>query len=964
MVADISKHTKHTTDTRHAAFHSLVFFLFLLILPVTASWLVLSSVQENLEKDGQQQCLDEMAEITAHIGRLANHETFFQESLRRLSDSFRWASSPAEIPAFFDSAAADVYLFDHEGHRIPWPDNESGKRKISEDYMRILLNLRRTPGLSLPRRDQSIATAFSGNAATAHILSRAPETLVNFQGLGLRKYAIWLEPRLSWDMSSGHLLAWVYPDKVDRYLLARRAIRKISRLAGKDYVFAWLDLNNKDLHECSGQYKIKPEGLKILSTEGLKSGFRLEDELFSIYDTPEGIRLICSRHVPRPPAILSTFTSILQMIIPVIILFMLWKTAFMVRLGLSAGVQFALIFGFTAITGVAMLLAGTMAWQYEKQNSLVAEYKQRGVQILEKIDRNFSASYGDLLRQYRHLTKKLSNAEEPISKILAPLAAACREENLDFASYTDRHGNFLFKVPETKDAENRISIESKYASLISGVSSQVIKGFNSSKISGNAYEADPIGVKTLSSKPVEGLLANRSTLQNITFDGDETLTFVDLTIDEHDIASGCLFIVHEPRKMELKYLAVSSGVIKRSTGFSLAAFPKKHSDRSTYYPRYSLTTELPLWKLQDLVNLTQVSSFKTGRVEGKEAIVAAISGHNLKNYNLFLIMPLEPIKKEAMKLSIFFVVSTALALTFITFLGLMLVKSLIHPIIMLAANASALTSGKECSQPTDAIICEANELESISTGLTDLIIKVREFNEGRSIKRHLLPPEALQNSFLKINGLQISRSSEEKEIYHFASISENLSLVFLMRTDLSGIEASLNLSMARMAVRLLSEELNIHSAFHCLKDLEEYFRINLRRKLCGQMALLVINHEEKILSWSGCGKITLMMISDNNAVTLLPDLPDCEPGHSSFLAYANKEIPFCNGQTCIVLSPAIQDSCVERLQLLLPALKDRAGQPPLIELMTRETEKVCSSLNIDSASMVIIETFKKPEESA
>lgn len=964
MVADTPKQINNTADTRYAALRSLVFFLFLLILPVTSSWLVLASIQDNLEKDRQQQCLDEMSEMTAHIGRLANHETYFQESLRRLSDSFRWASAPSEIPAFSDSNAADVYLFDHEGTRIPWPDNDSGKRKISEDYMRILLNLKRTPGLSLSRREQSIATAFSGNAATAHILSRSPETLVNFQGLGLRKYGIWIEPRLSWDMGSGHLLAWVYPDKVDRYLLARRAIRKISRLAGRDYTFAWIDLNNKNLHECSGQYRFKKEGIEILSTEGLKSGFRIDDELFAIYDTPEGIRLICSRFIPSPPAILSTFTSILQMVIPVIVLFMVWKTAFMVKLSISAGVQFALVFGFTAITGVSMLLAGTMAWQYEKQNSLVAEYKQRGVQILEKIDRNFSASYGDLLRQYRHLTKKLANSEEPVKKTLEPLAAACREENLDFASYTDQFGNFLFKAPETTNVENRTSIESKYASLIGGVSSQIVKEFNSSKIPGNIYGSDPIGVKTLSSKPVEGLLANRSTLQNITFDGDETLAFVDLIIDENDVASGCLFIVHEPRKMELKYLAVSAGAITRSTGFSLAAFPKKHSDRSTYYPRYSLTTELPLWKLQDLVNLTQVSNFKTGRIENKEAIVAAISGHNLKNYNLFLIMPLEPIKREAMKLSLFFVAGTALALIFIAFLGMMLVKSLIHPIIMLAANASALTSGKGDTQQTDPVICEANELESISTGLTDLIIKVREFNEGRSIKRHLLPPEALNNDFLTINGLQVTRSREEKEIYHFADISDHLSLAFLMRTDLTGIEASLNLSMARMAIRLLSEELNVHSAFHCLKDLEEYFRINLRRKLCGQMVLLIIDREAKTLSWSGCGHIKLIILSEISNAALLPPLPDCEPGHKDFISYANQEIPFGEGKSCIIVSPAIHENCVERLQLLLPALNDKTGQPPLIELLTRETEKVCINQNIDSASLVVIETLRTSKDHA
>jgi hypothetical protein len=662
---------------------------------------------------------------------------------------------------------------------------------------------------------------------------------------------------------------------------------------------------------------------------------------------------------------MAVFFNLLQTVLPVIILFMLWKAAFRVRFDLSASLQFLLIFGLTATTGVAILLVASMAYQYEKRNSLVADYKQRAVEILEKIDRNFSASYGDLLHQYRHLNSQLAKPGADVAKILAPLSLAYQEENLAFAGYTDQAGNFLFKAPETRSNSSTDTIESKYANLIGGISMQVIRTFNSSRIPGTVYSAsDPVGMRSLSSRPVEGLLANRSTLQNITFDGDETLTFMDLSFNETDTASGCLFIVHEPRKMQLKYLSLTGQNIARSTGFELAAFPKRHIEKTAYFPRFSYTSELPLWKLHDLVNQTQVSSFKLGRIDNKEVLVAAIAGHNLKNYNLFLIMPFEQIRNEAGRLSGIFILATALSLLFITALSLVLVKSLISPVSRLAANATALKNSHSDFGET-VVFSEANELESISTGLTDLIIKVREFNEGRSVKRHLLPPAALKAGQIILDGFQITNSREEKEIFHFAPIEDNLIFAFLMRTDLSGIEASLTLSMARMAVRLITEELNVHSAYHCLKDLEEYFRINLRRKLGGDMVAMLINTAEQKLIYAGCGAIKIILVDGSTGSHESLSLPDCEPGSSEFHKTGNNEAAFTPGMIAMAVSPVFSDLCKARLQQHLPEfIKTHLAGQSLRETMQSQVEQACATDFTESASLIIAQNLPSEKDNS
>lgn len=938
----------------YTAARSLVFFLLLILLPTITIGLTLSMVQNNLDNDQQQQCLDEMAEMTAHMTRLANPETYYQETLRRLSDSFRWASSTEDIARPAGKKILELFLFDSSGVRMEWPKGESSKRKMSEDYMDILLRLRKEPDSSLTRREQTISATFSGNQATAHSLARTPETLTSFHGLGMRKYGAWFELRLPGNLGEGHLIAWLNTDHIDRYQLASNAIKKISNLAGNDYTFAWVDLNQPTLNDVAGRFtKIRAESLEVLAKEGLKSGFRIGDELVAISDTPEGIRLISSRQIQTPPPLLDYYYNFLRMTIPVFLLFMLWKTVFLVRLDLSAGLQFSLIFGFTAIAGIMILFTGTLAYQYEKQNSLVGDYKQRAVAILEKVDRNFTASFADLIRQYRHLNQMLKNPSQPITSILEPLTIAQSDDTIAFASYSDSAGNFLFKAPNSFSAAKAGTIESKYANLISGVSSQLIKTFNSSRNTTYRYSEDPLGVTSITTRPVEGLLANRASLQNITFDGDETLTFLELTIDENDTASGCLFIVHEPRKMQLNYLAVSASKLAATTGFTLVAFPKRHADRNSYYPRYSLTTELPLWKLQDLINQTQVNSFKQGRIEGKEALVAAIPGHNLRNYNLFLIMPLEPIKNEASKLSGIFIFGSLLALVFISFLGLIITDTLIQPITMLAENATTLQKSGHIKSET-LMFSSSNELESISTGLTDLILKVREFNEGRTIKRHLLPPEPLVLDRLILDGFQISKSTDEKEIYHFARLDETNCLAFLMRTDQTGIEASLTLSMARMAVRLISEELNVRSAPQILKDLEEYFRINLRRRLAGDFLLMVFDTNEKKLCFSGSGQIKLAICDTSINEITIAELPAGEIGSREFTDTGKQEVILSDHSLLIAMSPVLSENCQEQLQKLLPlfALRQKEGRS-VRPLLQKEAEQKCGEDFKETASLIV-----------
>ncbi|HMM60632.1 MAG TPA: hypothetical protein PKC25_10950, partial [Candidatus Rifleibacterium sp.] len=186
---------------------------------------------------------------------------------------------------------------------------------------------------------------------------------------------------------------------------------------------------------------------------------------------------------------------------------------------------------------------------------------------------------------------------------------------------------------------------------------------------------------------------------------------------------------------------------------------------------------------------------------------------------------------------------------------------------------------------------------------------------------------------------------------------------FLMRTDLSGIEASLTLSMARMAVRLITEELNVHSTYHCIKDLEEYFRINLRRRLGGDLAAIIVNHAENRILYSGCGAIKIVLIDPVSGNTEKIQFSATEPGTSEFHAEGTREAEFAPGRIALIVSPVFSDMCSSRLPQILPEMLARSKtDPTLREYMQQQIESACASGFTESASLLVVQHHESGEQ--
>ena len=312
-------------------------FLILLFLPIITIWIAFYNIQQTILENSRKQCLNEMAEMTAHMLRLTEPETYYQESLRRLSESFKWAEDINEVKRIGTKEVLDLALFDENGNRLKWPANENlVKTKISQDYIKALKSITENLESSLSQDYQKISLNYSGNSTTISSLAATPNSLVNFQGVGLRKMGGWFKVQLPPVNGSnvkrmGDLLAWLDLEKVDKYSLAEKTIDTMQRLTSPIYTFSFLDLKNVSKHSSSNKKRLKPSSTKILSSNSLKSGFIYENELFSLNDSKEGIRLICSRPSPKPINLLKNYNKLLYILIPVLFLFFLWAKIFKIN---------------------------------------------------------------------------------------------------------------------------------------------------------------------------------------------------------------------------------------------------------------------------------------------------------------------------------------------------------------------------------------------------------------------------------------------------------------------------------------------------------------------------------------------------------------------------------------------------------------------------------------------------------
>jgi ABC-type multidrug transport system permease subunit len=91
-----------------------------------------------------------------------------------------------------------------------------------------------------------------------------------------------------------------------------------------------------------------------------------------------------------------------------------------------------------------------------------------------------------------------------------------------------------------------------------------------------------------------------------------------------------------------------------------------------------------------MVNQTQLPSFKSGKINEKEVLVAAIPANQMKNYNLFLSMPVELMGDKTISLSNVLLIGSICSLFFIIVISVILSFSINGPMNILKKNVQSI----------------------------------------------------------------------------------------------------------------------------------------------------------------------------------------------------------------------------------------------------------------------------------
>lgn len=947
MASTQSKSNKTILHKIRKFLSELGLFAILLFLPIITIWIALYNIQQTELENSRKQSLDEMAEMTAHMLRLTEPETYYQESLRRLSESFKWVEDLSEIKRIGSKEVLELALFDENGIRLKWPANENiVKNKISQDYISALKEISNNPEKASTQEYNKISLNYSGNSSTLSSLAASPNSLINFQGVGLRKMGGWFKVQLptidgSNTKRTGDLLAWLDLDKIDKYSLAEKALDTMQRLTNPLYTFSYIDLKNISKHSSSNGKRFKQSSTIILSSNTLKSGFIYENELFSLNDTQEGIRLICSRPSPEPISILKDYNRFLYVLIPVIFLFFLWAKAFRINFSFSVKTQAALIFGFSAFIGIIAIIISISAYKYEKKDSITNKFKQEAIEILEKVDQQYSDSFDDLLLQYRHFKKELANQNKSPKEILTPLIKANQEEIIAYAVYVDLYGKILFHVPEVT-SDQYSNIAKRYGNLVNRLAIQGLRTFNSSR-SKIVTEKESPAIQVFTTTAVEGLLSGRSKFIETKLDNEETLAFMDFVVNEEDFATGCLLIIHEPQKLERHYLNETGSNLNNTKDYELIAFPKTSSNQKSYYPRFSYYYEEPLWKLNDMVNQTQLPSFKSGKINEKEVLVAAIPANQMKNYNLFLSMPVELMGDKTISLSNVLLIGSICSLLFIIVISVVLSFSINGPMNILKKNVKNIENKQDEIQQT-INYSESSELESISTGITNLIIKTKEFYSKPNIVSELLPFKSLNDSYYKID---IFNNSEinSNTLYYSTLLPEqnNISFFAIRNGNKKGLDSSIPLAMAGTVLKTLIEQTGQHSPSLLLSNLEEYFRVNHKVNLCFDAVIGFLNTKTGTINYSGYGDFNLIKYYFSESELECEVIKLLEDGNSirEILETGDLEIELQNNSFFLILDK-MSDDTTKALKCHIEKATDNQKEEDLLNSVSQivKTDKV------------------------
>lgn len=894
-----------------------LFAAVLVLIPYTAAWHILGVLEAQETELVLKTASEDLQEVTAHLSRLAHPETACLELADRLSRLITWNGDLRQPLSEWPADSIRLYLFDPAGRRVQRPGCSTGMSVASKRVFDLVLRAASEGPFQLTAAEKSQAESFLGSHLTIPLLSSRPNHLHDLSFTGTARYVGWYQIRARSGGIAGHLLIFIDQKKIDPFHLAARACARIGRLADGGHAFGWLDLRNFRHAGIGGGKPLSVPLAKQLHRLRMKPLYQGRNHLLALSDTSDGIRLFGVRRTPMPSDFILRLRSFLVVVLLEILLVLAWAAVFGRNLVVPLRLQLLGWFGIAAVAGLAALVGFSHVYGQASQASLIRDSRNAAIRLLQKTDADFSPAFASWARVYRQAARDIetslvgapaSGSAIPagIPKLEASLRPFAEARSFSAAFLYDTTYILRYKLIATPDSTTG-NFANDQPKIIQALAQKAIDKFNSvpDEDSGDMTTGSRNMLNVLLARPVEQLIRLRGTFQPMSLHGVNATVFLDLICTGEGLATAALVIMHDTPVLEMKHLSATAANLERHTRHRLIALSKRSSGNLPAVPARGLLREPDLERIRELLDLTEATQHRLGRIGGERMLVTAIPGREMSDYHLFLLTPLQPIDDAVQAVSTRITLLAFAGTGFSLLLAWMFGGMLLGPMRILTEGIDRLVR-LQLDEPVS--VGTGDELQRIGDGVTAIMEDLHERSLAKTVQEQLISGRPMTGPGWHLQGWSRSASDIGGEIFDMLTLPDGRTAFMIGDVAARGVSAALVMAMAKTATRLFLDEEKATPTV-VLSELDRYFRLHARRLSRVGMLLGIHDPATGLLRYAATGRLYPIFLTSDAAPRLLTVDGDGLGAGSTGRAAPEHQLTLAPGDRLVICTDGVVDAC-------------------------------------------------------
>ncbi|HNV72915.1 MAG TPA: hypothetical protein PKO06_24615, partial [Candidatus Ozemobacteraceae bacterium] len=347
----------------------------------------------------------------------------------------------------------------------------------SEKTFHYIQRVQRLEDPVIAKVDQRLIESFLGSISAIPLLAHGPNQLVDLSRTGTPRLGAFYRLTLP-NHSSMYLLVLIDRRRIAQQELINSALATISRLAGPDYQFGWLDLRDPTHRGLATGRPVPAAWVPFLSGYHFSTLHQTPNRLFCQTTIDRTIRLFGTRRLPPIDPRVPFLRQILVISSAGALLVFLWFWSYQAFPTVPLRVQLLFLFGCIGTAGILCLLSTARQYRENREQVLIREQQTRATRILEKVDSSFLPAFQTLIARYRQLLDTLYEDAGNLDRACDQLRHWRRDGSLLAGLVVRRDGQTILRIPEENALGAQSALASKGEGLLGHFAKRIIEVFN------------------------------------------------------------------------------------------------------------------------------------------------------------------------------------------------------------------------------------------------------------------------------------------------------------------------------------------------------------------------------------------------------------------------------------------------------------------------------------------------------